>query len=101
MAAPDVAPSDASGRVRRRVLVAGLVQGVWFRESCREQAAAAGLGGWVRNRGDGRVEAVLEGPPAAVDRVVAWCARGPRRARVDGVEVTTEAPVGEHGFRVR
>jgi acylphosphatase len=91
----------AVDRVRRRVLVAGRVQGVWFRESCRDQAQAAGVAGWVRNLADGRVEVVLEGPPAAVDEVVGWCRRGPRRARVDGIEVVDEAAVGEQGFRVR
>ena len=87
--------------IRLRASVAGRVQGVWFRESCRDQAQAAGVAGWVRNLADGRVEVVLEGPPAAVDEVLAWCRRGPRRARVDGVEVVDEAPVGEQGFRVR
>jgi len=91
----------AADRVRRRVLVTGRVQGVWFRESCRDQAQAAGVAGWVGNLADGRVEVVLEGPPAAVDEVLAWCRRGPGRARVDGVEVVGEAPVGEQGFRVR
>jgi len=90
-----------TGIVRRRVLVAGRVQGVWFRESCRDQALAGGVAGWVRNLADGRVEVVLEGPPTAVDEVVAWCRRGPRRARVDGIEVVDEAAVGEQGFRVR
>jgi acylphosphatase len=93
-----------SGRgptVRRRVHVAGRVQGVWFRESCRDLAVAAGVSGWVRNLDDGRVEAVLEGPTAAVDEVVAWCRQGPPRARVDGVDVVDEEPVGERGFRVR
>ena len=88
-------------RVRRRALVAGRVQGVWFRESCRDQAQAAGVAGWVRNLADGRVEVVLEGPPGAVDEVLTWCRRGPRRARVDRVDVVDEAPVGEQGFRVR
>jgi acylphosphatase len=83
------------------VFVSGRVQGVWFRESCREQAMVAGVSGWVRNVHDGRVEAVLEGPPAAVDRVVAWCREGPARARVDAVEVQSELPVGEQGFHVR
>ena len=83
------------------MVVAGRVQGVWFRESCREQAVALGVGGWVRNRSDGRVEAVFEGPPAAVDRLVAWCAEGPSRARVDSVEEQREPPTGEPNFHVR
>jgi acylphosphatase len=87
--------------IRRRVYVSGRVQGVWFRESCREEAQVAGVDGWVRNLGDGRVEVVLEGPRAAVERVLAWCRRGPRRARIDHVEVVDETPVGESGFRVR
>jgi acylphosphatase len=87
--------------VRRDVSVAGRVQGVWFRESCRDRALAAGVAGWVRNLDDGRVEVVLEGPPAAVDEVVAWCRQGPPRARVDRVDVVDEEPVGERGFRVR
>jgi acylphosphatase len=87
--------------VRRRVLVSGRVQGVWYRESCRETATARGVTGWVRNLADGRVEAVLEGPPEAVEAVVEWCRGGPARARVDGVEVEAVEPVGEHGFKVR
>jgi acylphosphatase len=74
---------------------------VWFRESCRDRAIAAGVAGWVRNLDDGRVEVALEGPPAAVDEVVAWCRQGPPRARVDRVDVVDEEPVGERGFRVR
>jgi acylphosphatase len=91
----------AGDRTRVHVFVSGRVQGVWFRESCGEQARAAGVGGWIRNLSDGRVEAVFEGPGAAVERVVAWCHDGPSRARVDRVEVADEAPVGEAGFRVR
>ena len=88
-------------RVRRRVNVSGRVQGVWFRESCREEAQLAGVAGWVRNLADGRVEVALEGPRHAVERVIGWCHEGPDRARVDRVEVVDEAPVGERGFRVR
>lgn len=95
------APGDASGRIRVHVFVRGRVQGVWFRESCREQAAALAVGGWVRNLADGRVEAVFEGPAAGVARLVAWCNEGPARARVDGVEVHEEVPTGEPGFHVR
>jgi acylphosphatase len=83
------------------VFVSGRVQGVWFRESCRDAATSAGVCGWVRNLSDGRVEAVLEGPPAAVDRVVSWCHDGPSHARVDAVETQVEVPEGVAGFRVR
>jgi acylphosphatase len=92
---------ENAGLTRKRVFVTGRVQGVWFRESCREQAVALGVAGWVRNLSDGRVEAVLEGPDTAVVRVVEWCQRGPSRAHVDGVQVQVEDPVGESGFHVR
>jgi acylphosphatase len=85
---------------RVRVLVSGRVQGVFFRQTCARLARDAGLGGSVRNLDDGRVEAVFEGEDAAVDRLVAWCREGPSRARVDAVEVTSEAPLGEAIFRV-
>lgn len=84
----------------RHVLVAGRVQGVWFRDTCCEQARNLGVAGWVRNLGDGRVEAVFEGAPGAVDRMLAWCHEGPSRARVDTVEVTTRTPDGLAGFRI-
>ena len=77
------------------------MQGVWFRESCREQALACSVTGWVRNLSDGRVEAVFEGPGPAVDRVIAWCHEGPPHARVDRVESQDEVPAGESGFHVR
>jgi len=86
--------------VRRRVLVSGRVQGVWFRESCREQAEAAGVSGSVRNRNDRRVEAVFEGDAGAVLALITWCGVGPPRAVVTGVEVIDEQPTGESGFRV-
>ncbi len=76
------------------------MQGVWFRDSCRREAVAAGVAGWVRNLSDGTVEAAFEGPPAAVERVVEWCRSGPSGARVDAVDVSVESPVGERGFRV-
>jgi acylphosphatase len=87
--------------VRRRVVVHGRVQGVFFRDSCDRVASSVGVSGWVRNRNDGVVEAVFEGEPEAVDRMVAWCRQGPRRAYVERVEVIDEEPVGESGFRVR
>ena len=96
---PRVSGSNAT--VRRRVVVSGRVQGVFFRDTCEREARAAGVGGWVRNRWDGAVEAVFEGDPTAVDRMVAWCRRGPPRAVVTGVEVTDEPPAGDQTFRVR
>jgi acylphosphatase len=83
------------------VRVSGRVQGVWYRESCRREAIAAGIAGWVRNTGDGHVEAALEGERAALDRVVAWMWVGPPAALVTGVEVSEEEPTGEAGFKVR
>jgi len=88
-------------RARRRVTVRGRVQGVFFRDSVRERARSHGVSGWVCNRGDGAVEAVLEGAPEAVERVVRFCQTGPPRADVDDVEVTEEPPEGLSGFQVR
>jgi len=82
------------------VIVSGRVQGVWFRGSTEAEARVAGVCGWVRNLADGRVEAVFEGPAPAVDALVAFCRRGPRHARVEGIEVFEEAPEGLAGFRV-
>jgi acylphosphatase len=89
-----------SSRVRRHVWVSGRVQNVWFRDGCASEARAHRVDGWVRNLPDGRVEAVLEGAPDAVAAVEAWCAVGPRRARVERVEARDELPGGEQGFAV-
>ncbi len=86
--------------VRRRVIVSGRVQGVWFRESCRTEAVARSVGGSVRNLEDGTVEAVFEGPPAAVAEMVDWCRHGPPNARVDSVVSREEEPIGEGAFHV-
>ena len=88
-------------RIRYRVVVRGLVQGVWFRESTRLEAQAAGVAGWVRNRSDGTVEAAFEGPAHAVARLVSWCRHGPPRADVVGIDVVEEAPEGLAGFSIR
>jgi acylphosphatase len=87
--------------VREHVWVSGRVQGVWFRDACQQRARAEGVGGWVRNLMDGRVEAVFEGATGAVERMVAWCREGPPRAHVTDVEVRRELAVGEQGFAVR
>jgi acylphosphatase len=93
--------SDPIEAIRVRVVVSGRVQGVWFRDSCREEARALGVRGFVRNRADGAVEAEFEGPEAAVERMIAWCHTGPPRARVDVVNTERIATIGEPGFRVR
>jgi len=85
---------------RRRVAVHGQVQGVFFRETVRRRALAAGVAGSVRNCPDGSVEAVFEGEREAVERLVEFCREGPRGARVDWVDVASEEPVGLAGFEV-
>jgi acylphosphatase len=86
--------------IRRRVVVHGHVQGVFFRDTVRRHAVAAGVAGWVRNTVDGTVEAVFEGEPAAVERLVTLCHEGPRGARVERVDVTDESPEGLASFRI-
>ncbi len=87
--------------IRRRVIVRGLVQGVFFRDSVRRRAATVGVSGWVRNTGEAAVEAVFEGEPDAVAQLVAFCREGPRGARVDAVEVRDESPEGLRDFAIR
>ena len=93
--------NEAVALLRRRVVVSGVVQGVWFRDSCQREAREAGVSGWVRNRGDGSVEAVFEGTPAAVSRLLDWCRSGPPRAEVVDVAVTEETVEGTCGFAIR
>jgi acylphosphatase len=88
-------------RIRKRVVVHGHVQGVFFRDSTREQARDAGVSGWVTNRPDGAVEAVFEGEPRAVERMVDVCRGGPGSADVERVEESDEEPEGLSGFEVR
>ena len=86
--------------VCRRALISGRVQGVYFRAGVRREAVAAGLSGSARNLSDGRVEVVLEGEAAAVERVIEWCRTGPPSAAVVTVEVTVEPTMGRSGFTV-
>ena len=86
--------------IRRRVIVYGRVQGVFFRDTARRMAQSRGLGGWVRNTPEGTVEAVFEGEAAAVDSLVRWCGEGPRGAVVERVEATEEEPEGLTEFRI-
>lgn len=86
---------------RARILVAGIVQGVAYRQSAAWEAERLGLAGWVRNLPDGRVEALAEGPRDRVESLVAWCWRGPPSARVSQVEVAWGPAVGDlQGFRI-
>ena len=91
----------SDGSTRRHVVVQGGVQGVFFRDSARDEAAREGVAGWVANRDDGAVEAVFEGDPQAVERLVDWCRSGPSSANVESVEVDEEEPEGISGFQVR
>ena len=88
------------GMKRVRVIASGRVQGVFYRASCARLARGLGLAGYVRNLPDGRVEAAFEGADAAVDEMVAWSQQGPDLANVDHLDVMTEEPLGEAGFRV-
>ncbi len=89
-------------RIRRRAIVSGRVQGVFFRDSTQREARRLGVDGWVRNLDDGTVEAVLEGPPATVAALLDFCRRGPERARVDRLEVDeSQPPEGLSGFEIR
>ena len=80
--------------IRNHVLISGRVQGVCFRDACRRLALQHGVSGWVRNLPDGRVEAVLEGPPDGVHHLVEWAHDGPAAATVTGVAVREERPEG-------
>ena len=87
--------------IRRRVIVHGFVQGVFFRDTLRRRASALGVSGWARNNRDGTVEAVFEGETRAVERMLELSREGPRGARVDRVEVIGEEPEGIPGFAIR
>jgi acylphosphatase len=87
--------------IRRRLIAHGHVQGVFFRETVRRRAVAAGLSGWAANLPDGTVEAVFEGEPEAVERLIGFCREGPRGARVEWVDVAAEEPESLAGFDVR
>ena len=85
---------------RLHVVVHGFVQGVGFRYAVERAARTRRVAGWVRNRGDGTVEAVFEGVREDVEALVDFCRRGPRGAEVERVDVTPESAEGLAGFRV-
>ena len=84
-----------SNTVRAHIRVTGRVQGVFFRQTTAQEASLLCVTGWVRNLPNGDVEAVVEGEPERVDRLIAWCHHGPPAARVDGVSVSWETVTGE------
>ncbi len=86
--------------IRRRVVVHGRVQGVFFRDTIRRMATSRDVSGWVRNNRDGTVEAAFEGNPEAVEALVGFCEHGPRGAAVERVETVDEPPEGLEGFRI-
>src|SRR5689334_22604922 len=87
--------------VRRRAIVTGMVQGVGFRWSAREEAHRLGVSGWARNRSDGSVEVEVEGENDAVERMIGWLRSGPPGSAVDDVRVTEVQPDGDDAFRIR
>jgi acylphosphatase len=87
--------------VARRLVAHGRVQGVWFRESMRRKAEALGVTGWVRNRMDGTVEAIVQGEARAVAAIVEWARRGPERAQVRQLDVEETPPQPFDAFETR
>ena len=86
--------------VRKRVIVSGTVQGVFFRDTCRRLAVGKGLAGSAKNLRNGSVEVILEGDPGAVAEMIEWCRHGPQWAEVSGIDVTEEEPQGASGFSI-
>lgn len=84
------------------MIIRGLVQGVWFRQSTKDEASRLGVHGWVRNLPNGNVEALFEGEKKKVEELVGWCHRGPSGAQVASVDIAWEQYQGEFGhFAIR
>jgi acylphosphatase len=98
---PVTVPIVSDPASRRRVRAHGQVQGVFFRESVRQEAARRGVAGWVCNRSDGTVEAVFEGSADAVSALVEFCRAGPGHSSVARLDEAAETPEGLSGFSVR
>jgi acylphosphatase len=95
-----ISSSPARGRdaehLRAQVIIHGIVQGVFFRASTRDEAIRIGVGGWVRNLPDGTVQALFEGEKKKVEEIIGWCHKGPPGARVISVDITWEPYEGEY-----
>lgn len=88
-------------KVRARILVSGIVQGVFFRSQTRQEARSYNVTGWIGNRSDGKVEAVFEGEEISVRKLVEFCRSGSPGARVDKIEVILDTYTGEFAdFRI-
>lgn len=94
----DAEQDQGSARKAVRLRITGKVQGVWYRGWAVREASALGLDGWVRNRLDGSVEALAVGDPAAVDRFIRLCRKGPPAARVEDVEINPAQGITPTGF---
>src|SRR5512135_48756 len=82
--------------LRAQVIIHGLVQGVFFRASTRDEAVRLGVGGWVRNLSDGAVQALFEGEKKKVEEIIGWCNKGPSGARVSKVDIFREPYKGKY-----
>lgn len=96
-------PTETNAKKNRaRLLISGRVQGVWYRDSTKQQADNLRLTGWVRNCESGQVEVVVEGADSAIDELIAWCRTGPSMARVTDIRIDFDDYRGEFvGFRVK
>jgi acylphosphatase len=83
------------GKRRVKIIVKGLVQGVYFRATTRQQARQLNVTGWVKNRWDGSVEILAEGNKEKLDRLIAWCHKGPSGASIEGVKVEWQSFLDE------
>jgi len=84
------------------VIISGRVQGVWFRADTKDKAEQLGIGGWVRNTTDGKVEAVFEGDEENIKEMLDWCHHGPPSAEVENVEIEKQTPSnGFDGFSIK
>jgi acylphosphatase len=101
MSAP---PAPHPARIQRLLVIRGRVQGVGFRWATLTEARRLHIDGWVRNRADGSVETLLDGPDMAVQQMMRWCWHGPAEARVDSIDVslpTQETDPATHRFEQR